>query len=89
MALGAARWQVIGMIMKEAWRLLIIGACMGTVLALTAGRAAGSLLFGLKPYVPLTLVAATLLLGLVSVLASFVPARRASKLDPIVALRYE
>ncbi len=89
MALGAARWQVIGMIMKDAWQLLIIGACMGIVLALIGGRATGSLLFGLKPYDPLTLVASTMLLCLVSLSASFIPARRASKLDPMLALRYE
>lgn len=89
MALGAARWRVIGMIMKDAWWLLIIGACAGMVLTLIAGRTASTLLFGLKPYDPVTLLGATMLLGLVSIFASFVPARRASKLDPMSALRYE
>lgn len=89
MALGAARWQVVGMIMKQAWGLLLIGIFIGTVLSLVAGRSAASLLFGLKPYDPLTLIAATLVLAAVSALASFFPARRASKLDPMIALRYE
>ena len=89
MALGAARWQVIGMIMNDAWRLLIPGACIGTVLALIGGRATGSLLFGVKSYDPMTFVAATILLGAVAILASFVPASRVSRVDPMIALRYE
>jgi predicted permease len=89
MALGAARWQVIGLIMKEAVSLLFIGTLAGTVLSLIAGRSTASMLFGLKPYDPLTLVAAALLLAAISILASFLPARRASKLDPMIALRYE
>lgn len=89
MALGAQRGQVVGMVMREAGRMLTIGIAAGTALALIAGRAASSLLFGLKPYDPLTLVAAIALLAAIAVLASFVPARRATKVDPIVALRYE
>jgi predicted permease len=89
MALGADRWQVIGMIMKEALSLLFIGTLAGAALSLIAGRSAASLLFGLKPYDPLTLVAASLLLAVISILASFLPARRASTLDPMIALRYE
>jgi ABC-type antimicrobial peptide transport system permease subunit len=89
MALGAARWQVIGMIMQEALGLLFIGTLAGTALSLIAGQSAASLLFGLKPYDPLTLIAASLLLAVISILASFLPARRASKLDPMIALRCE
>ncbi len=89
MALGATRWQVIGMLMKEAWALLLIGTLIGTVLSLIAGRGAAVLLFGLKPYDPSTLLAAAMLLAGISALASFLPARRASKLDPMIALRYE
>ena len=89
MALGAQRAQVVSMVMREAGRMLMIGILAGTVLSLVAGRAASSLLFGLKPYDPLTLVAAGLLLAVIAALASFVPARRASRLDPLVALRYE
>lgn len=89
MALGARRGQVIGMVMREAGRLLVIGILAGTALALIAGRGARSLLFELKPYDPLTLLASGALLALIAVLASFLPARRASKLDPMVALRYE
>jgi len=89
MALGAQRGQVIGMVMREAGRMLVIGILAGAVLSLVAGRAASSLLFGLKPYDPLTLTAAVALLAVIAALASFLPARRASRLDPMVALRYE
>lgn len=89
MALGARRGQVIGMVMRETGRLLAIGILTGTALALIAGRGARSLLFELKPHDPLTLVASGALLALVAVLASFLPARRASKIDPMTALRYE
>ncbi len=89
MALGANRWQVVRMVMSDAWGLLFIGVIIGMVLSLIAGRGATSLLFGLKPNDPLTLVAASLLLAAIATLASFVPARRASKLDPMIALRYE
>lgn len=89
MALGAARGQVMGMVLKDAWSLLLIGFSIGTVLTLIAGRAASSLLFGLKPYDPLTILAAMVLLAIVSAVASYLPARRASRVDPMMALRYE
>ena len=89
MALGAQRGQVVGMVMRETGRMLSIGIAPGTMLSLIAGRTAGSLLFGLKPCDPLTLAAASALLGAIAALASFVPARRATKVDPMVALRYE
>ena len=89
LALGAERGQVVSMVMREAGRLLLAGLVTGAALALLAGQAARSLLFGLKPYDPLTLIAAALLLTLIAAAASFLPARRASKLDPMVALRDE
>ena len=89
LALGAERGQVVAMVMREAGRLLLIGIVTGAALSLVAGRAARSLLFGLKPYDPLTLFAAALLLATIAAAASFVPARRASKLDPMAALRDE
>ncbi len=69
MALGAARWQVVGMVMRDAWSLLVIGLAIGIVLSLIAGRGATSLLW-LKPYDPLTVVAAVLLAA-IAALASF------------------
>ncbi len=89
MALGASRWQVVRMVMNDAWGLLVIGVAIGMVLSLIAGRGATSLLFGMKPYDPVTLGAASFLLAAIATLASFLPARRASKLDPMIALRYE
>jgi predicted permease len=88
-ALGAARGQVVGMVMREAAYLLLIGVVIGGALSLVAGRSAGSLLFGLNPYDPVTLMASVVLLSLIAVLASLLPARRASRVDPMEALRYE
>jgi predicted permease len=88
-AIGAHRGQVVRMIMREAGLLLIIGVLIGTVASLLAGRGAASLLFDLKPYDPVTLGAAALLLIVIAALASFLPAQRASKLDPMAALRTE
>jgi ABC-type antimicrobial peptide transport system permease subunit len=86
-ALGANRGQVVRMVMREAGLLLAIGVVIGTVLSLAAGRTAASLLFGLKPNDALTLAAAAGLLAAIGAIASFLPARRASKLDPMAALR--
>jgi ABC-type antimicrobial peptide transport system permease subunit len=80
MALGASRGGVM---------LLAAGLVAGGVLSLIAGRGAESLLFGLKPSDPLTLLTCVLLLSIIAALASFVPALRAAKVDPMVALRYE
>ena len=86
-ALGARRGQVIGMVMREAAWMVAAGVIAGTALALLAGRAAATLLFDLKPYdVPTLAAAAGMLIG-IAVLASFVPASRASGLDPMQALR--
>jgi len=86
-ALGASRGQVVNMVMREAGLLLAIGVSIGTVLSLATGRAAESLLFGLKSSDPLTLGSALGLLVAIGAFASFIPARRASQLDPMTALR--
>ena len=88
-ALGASYRQIITMVLREVWSLLAAGTLIGITLSLLAGRAARSLLFGLTAYDPLTLVAASVLLIAISLLASFIPARRAAKVDPMMALRYE
>jgi predicted permease len=88
-ALGARRGQVIAMVMRDTAAMLLIGIVLGTALALLAGRAATAMLFGLKPYNFATLAFATLLLTVIAVFASWLPALKASKLDPVAALRSE
>ncbi len=89
MALGAARGKILFMVLRESILLLGIGAAVGTGLALAAGAADASLLYGLKPHDPLTLVASVLCLAFIVIVASFVPARRAATVDPMVVLREE
>jgi putative ABC transport system permease protein len=88
-ALGAGRGRVIRLVLREAALLLVVGLAVGTGLALWAGQAASALLFGLKPYDPATLGGAIALLAVVAMLASYGPARRASRLEPMQALREE
>ena len=89
MALGASRRNVLMIVMREAATLLVAGLAVGTVLALVVTRTASALLFGLQPNDPVTFVMAVALLVVIAVVASYVPARRASRLDPMVALRDE
>jgi predicted permease len=88
-ALGAKRGQIISMVLREAGALLLIGAGIGASISLAAGRGFGSLLFGLSSSDPLTLALAIVLLVVCGAVASFLPAHRAAKIDPMVALRYE
>ena len=89
MALGASRRNVVGVILRQTFVLLALGIAVGVVLALAVTRGASSLLYGLQPNDPLTFVGASALLIGVALLASFVPAHRASRVDPMAALRYE
>lgn len=89
MALGSQRSGVIGLILGEVSILIGIGIAAGAGLTLAGGKAAGSLLYGLRAYDPLTHILAVLILAGIGLAASFIPAHRASRLDPMVALRYE
>jgi predicted permease len=89
MALGAGRVSILSMILLDALFLLAVGIVFGLGLAVALGKAAGSLLFGVKPADPITLGLAVALLAAVAAVASYIPARRASNVDPMVALRHE
>jgi len=89
MALGAQPAMVLGMVLREAAWIAAIGMLVGLGAALGMGRLVASLLYGLKAYDPLTLVASAVLLGLVALGASWIPARRAAGVDPMQALRHE
>jgi predicted permease len=89
MALGAEGVSILSMILLDALLLLGVGIVVGLGLSVALGKATSSLLFGVKPADPITLGMAAALLALVAAAASYIPARRASKVDPMVALRYE
>jgi len=89
MALGAQGGNVLRMVMGESLLLVALGVAIGFAAALAATRLIAGMLFGLTPSDPLTLALATILLLAVAALASWLPARRASRVEPVVALRYE
>lgn len=89
LALGAQVGQVMRMMLREALWLAFGGVVVGAAITLLLTRSVQSMLFGLKPDDPLTLASAALLLLAVALLASFDPARAASRVNPIEALRHE
>jgi predicted permease len=89
MALGAQRNNVLWLILRDAVLLVLLGAVIGLPVAYGVTRFVTSFLYGLTARDPVTMILATAVLALVTVIASFLPARRASKVDPMVALRYE
>jgi predicted permease len=89
MALGANRGSVVVMVLREAFWQVGIGLALGVPAAIGVGYLIASRLFGVTPWDPLMLSGATLLLALAALLACYVPARRAVRVDPMVALRYE
>jgi len=87
MALGADRAAVVRMILRECGTLLVVGVSAGTLLSLAAARTASALLFGLRPGDPVVLAKAVAALAAVAAVASYVPAERAARIDPMRALR--
>ena len=88
-ALGARSADVLGMVLKESLSVAGVGIAAGLAGALAAGRVLAGELYGVRPFEPGLLIALALLLGVIALLASFWPARRAARVDPIVALREE
>jgi predicted permease len=88
-ALGARRSDVLQLVLRQGLTLALVGAVLGIATASAITRYLGSLLYGVRPIDPLTFVGIALLLILVALLACYVPSRRATRVDPLVALRYE
>jgi ABC-type antimicrobial peptide transport system permease subunit len=89
MALGAARTSVERMVMMNAWRVLGAGLLVGIPLGLAAAQTLRTLLFGITPLDWMTLAGSCTTLVVVATLAAYLPARRASRIDPMAALRHE
>jgi putative ABC transport system permease protein len=88
-ALGASRGTVIAFILREIAIVVAVGLVSGTLLSLAAARSASTLFFGLQSYDPPTFALAAIAIATLAVAASYIPARRASMLNPVIALRQE
>jgi len=88
-ALGAQRWDVLKLVTSGAAKLALFGVTLGAAAAAVSTRLMSSLLFGVNASDPLTFIVTALVLGAVTLLASYIPARRAAETDPITALRYD
>jgi ABC-type antimicrobial peptide transport system permease subunit len=88
-ALGAERGMILWMVLKEAAMLVVIGVCVGLPAAFAASRLVGGTLYGIQPADPISAAAAAAVLGVVALLAAWIPARRAARMDAMKALRWE
>lgn len=87
--MGAQRRDILGLVLKKGMRLALVGVVIGLGAAFALTRLMSALLFGVSTADPLTYSAIAVLLTLVALLACYLPARRATKVDPLCALRYE
>jgi hypothetical protein len=89
LALGAERSNVIWMVLRETWPLVAIGLTIGVAVSTEMARAFEKSLFGLSAFDPATTMAAIAVISMAALIAAYLPARQASRVDPLVALRYE
>ncbi len=89
MAIGAGRGDVLRLVVREGMVLVAVGLVLGLAAALAGGQLLGGLLYGIEPHDPLTFLAVAAVLAAVALAANLLPARRATRVDPMVALRYE
>jgi len=89
MALGATRWDVLVLVFLQGAALTLVGLVIGVLLAVALARVIRAGLYGISPIDPVSIAATVALLAVVSLLAGYIPARRAAKVDPMTALRYE
>jgi len=89
MAMGAGQLDVMGLVLVQGMRLTLVGSCIGIAVAVPAARLIRSLLYGVSTADPLAFVCGTSLLAGAIFLACCIPGRRAMRVDPMVALRYE
>jgi putative ABC transport system permease protein len=89
MALGAKRGRILRGVVGDGAKLVVVGACIGLAISFGMSRLMSTLLFGISARDPLTFLVATGVILFVSIFASYIPARRATKVDPLTALRYE
>jgi len=89
MAMGAAQSSILRMILRQGVWIISGGVAAGVLLALAISRLVANFIYGVSPYDPLTYVSVTAILGIVALLACYFPARRATRVDPMIALRYE
>ena len=89
MAMGAGKWQVLKMVVLQEAKLIGLGLLLGIAIAVSLTRVLASMLHGVRSADPLTFVAAVLLISAAALIATYIPSRRATQVDPTVALKYE